>query len=82
MRKISAEEKSLFVMIHKFACTMGDPGLAAQTMLGSLSKFLHDDLMSPEDAADILRELYDPAADAAVLRHMAMNGIDISKLLN
>lgn len=56
--KMTEEEKQGFIHMHKVISAIM-PGEAAQAMLHSLGKFLHDGVCTPQDAADVLLALYD-----------------------
>ena len=62
MYKMTEQDKQEFILLHK---TMEEfrPGAAAQAMLQSLGKFLREDACTPDDAATILKAVFDEEAD-------------------
>lgn len=60
--KMTEEEKQGFIHIHKVISVIM-PGEAAQAMLHSLGRFLLDGACTPEDAADIIKAVFDEEVD-------------------
>lgn len=60
--KMTEEEKQSVIHMHK-AISVVMPGEAAQAMLHSLGKFLREDVCTPEDAADIIKAIFDEEVD-------------------
>lgn len=60
--KMTEQEKQGMIVIHKtFSEVL--PGEAAQAMLHSLGKFLREGACTPEDAADIIKAVFDEEVD-------------------
>lgn len=60
--KMTEEEKQGFIHMHKVISAIM-PGEAAQAMLHSLGKFLREGACTPEDAADIIKAVFDEEVD-------------------
>lgn len=60
--KMTEEEKQSVIIMHK-AISVVMPGEAAQAMLQSLGKFLREGVCTPEDAADIIKAVFDEKVD-------------------
>lgn len=60
--KMTEEEKQGLIHMHKVISTIM-PGEAAQAMLHSLGKFLREGACTPEDAADIIKAVFDEEVD-------------------
>ena len=60
--KMTEEEKQGFILMHKTISVIM-PGEAAQAMLHSLGKFLREGACTPEDAADIIKAIFDEEVD-------------------
>ena len=60
--KMTEEEKQSAIILHK-AISAIMPGEAAQAMLHSLGKFLREGACTPEDAADIIKAVFDEEVD-------------------
>lgn len=60
--KMTEEEKQSVIAMHKVISAIM-PGEAAQAMLHSLGKFLREDACTPEDAADIIKAVFDEEVD-------------------
>lgn len=60
--KMTEEEKQSAITMHKVISAIM-PGEAAQAMLHSLGKFLREGACTPEDAADIIKAVFDEEVD-------------------
>lgn len=60
--KMTEEEKQSVIAMHKVISAIR-PREAAQAMLHSLGKFLREDACTPEDAADIIKAIFDEEVD-------------------
>lgn len=69
--KMTEEEKQGFIHMHKVISTIM-PGEAAQAMLHSLGKFLREDACTPEDAADIIKAVFDEEVDKKMAEEFSL----------
>lgn len=60
--KMTADDKMALIATHKIMSMM-DPGGAAEAMIQALGKFLHDGNCTPQDAADIIKAVFDEEVD-------------------
>lgn len=60
--KMTEEEKQSVIVMHKVVSAIM-PGEAAQAILHSLGKFLREGACTPEDAADIIKTVFDEEFD-------------------
>lgn len=65
MYRMTEQDRQGIILLHK---TMEEfcPGEAAQAMLQSLGKFLRIGMCTPDDAADIIKGIFDEEADKTV----------------
>lgn len=65
MYRMTEQDRQGIILLHK---TMEEfyPGEAAQAMLQSLGKFLQIGMCTPDDAADIIKGIFDEEADKTV----------------
>lgn len=65
MYRMTEQDRQGIILLHK---TMEEfcPGEAAQAMLQSLGKFLRIGMCTPDDAADIIKGIFDEEANKTV----------------
>ena len=65
MYRMTEQDRQGIILLHK---TMEEfcPGEAAQAMLQSLGKFLRIGLCTPDDAADIIKAIFNEEADKRI----------------
>lgn len=69
--KMTEEEKQSVIIMHK-AISVVMPGEAAQAMLHSLGKLLREGACTPEDAADIIKAVFDEEVDKGMAEKFSL----------
>lgn len=65
MPMMTAEDKQGLINLHNLT-SMLNPGASAQAMLHSLGRFLIDGTCTPDDAADIIKGVFDESVDKEI----------------